>query len=384
MALLVLNLFKDSAEYNLATLLPQIKAKPVTGAAFSIARYKIKLSFFLGLNKIVSTHTESCTPRTWKGFRLIAGDGTTVGLPASPQVKKHFGIFDLTDGTKHTCLANASMLYDVLSGLVLDTVIAPSSIGEGTLMGHMISNACYPGSIILMDRGFGYFSTCKNLINKQMGFCIRITASQSDFAKKVLSDPLSDFITDWVPSESERKTCRQGGLDILPISVRVTKIVLNSGEMEVLVSSIFLMEAINEAAMKELYAMRWGVEEGFKKLKPKMKLEQFGCRKYEGVYQEFYAHIFMMNLVTLIGNDAEDAIAVKTRERKLKYKYNWQNAFRFVRNKFISIFSLGDFSASLEYIVNQVANSLVAIKSNRNFTRSIGGKRKPRFSQCYK
>jgi len=33
-ALLVLNLFKDSAEYNLATLLPQIKAKPVTGAAF--------------------------------------------------------------------------------------------------------------------------------------------------------------------------------------------------------------------------------------------------------------------------------------------------------------------------------------------------------------
>ena len=82
----------------------------------------------------MSTHIESCTPRTWKSFRLFAGDGTTVGLPASPKVKKHFGFFDITDGSKYTCLANACMLYDVLSGLVLYTVIAPCSFGEGTLM----------------------------------------------------------------------------------------------------------------------------------------------------------------------------------------------------------------------------------------------------------
>ena len=144
------------------------------------------------------------------------------------------------------------------------------------------------------------------------------------------------------------------------------------------------MKSIDEAGMKELYGMRWGVEEGFKKLKPKMKLEQFGCRRHEGVYQEFYAHIFMMNLVTLIGNDAEEAIAAKTNERKLKYKYNWQNAFRFVRNKFISIFSLGDLKAALEWIISQVVNSLVAIKADRNYTRNIGGKRKPRYTQCYK
>lgn len=91
-----------------------------------------------------------------------------------------------------------------------------------------------------------------------------------------------------------------------------------------------------------------------------------------------------MNLVTLIGNEAEEAIAAKTSERKLKYKYNWRNAFRFVRNKFISIFSHEDFSASLEWIIRQVANSLIAIKTNRNFTRHIGGKRKPRYTQCYK
>ena len=383
-ALLILNMFKDSAEFNVATILPQLFIAPACGATFSIARYKIKLSFFLGLNDIISAHIKSCLPKTWKGYRLIAGDGTTVSLPPSPQVKKHFGIFDSTKSNKHTCLANACMLYDVLSGLVLDTIIAPSSIGESTLITPMINKAHFPGSIILLDRGFGYFSTCKNLINNELNYCIRIKASQSTFAKKILAEPLTDFITDWVPGESERKTCKQGGLDVLPIRVRVTKIILDSGEMELLVSNPSIMDTIDEAAMKELYAMRWGVEEGFKKLKPKMKLEQFGCRRHEGVYQEFYAHIFVMNLVTIIGNEAEEAIKTKTKTRKLVYKYNWQNAFRFVRNKFISIFSRREFLSSLECIINQIVNSLIAIKANRKFPRHEGGKRKPRFTQGYK
>ena len=137
-ALLILNLFKETAEYNLATLLPQIDIKPVKGTTFSIARYKIKLSFFLELNKMMSEHIETLKPKLWKGFRLIAGDGTTVNLPPSPKIKEHFGIFAISEGNTHTCLANACMLYDVLSNLVVDTIISPCSIGEGTLMGHML------------------------------------------------------------------------------------------------------------------------------------------------------------------------------------------------------------------------------------------------------
>ena len=380
--MLILNLFKESAEFNLATLLPQIGIKPVKGATFSIARYKIKLSFFLELNKMMSEHIQTLKPKLWKGFRLIAGDGTTVNLPPSPKIKEHFGIFAISEGT-HTCLANACMLYDVLSNLVVDTIISPCSIGEGTLMDHLLKNPQFSNAIILLDRGFGYFSTCKKIINKQLSFCIRLKTSQSDFAKKALLNPLTDFVTDWLPSETEKLTCRQNGIDTEPIKVGVTKIILHTGEIEVLVSNLFIA-AIDQSGMRELYGMRWGVEEGFKKLKPKMKLEQFGCRRYEGVYQEFYAHIFMMNLVTLIGNDAEEKIIKKTKGRKLKYKYNWQNAFRFVRNKFIDIFNIGAFQSSIECIIEQIANSLTAIKNNRNFGRQMGGKRKNRYTQCYK
>ena len=92
----------------------------------------------------------------------------------------------------------------------------------------------------------------------------------------------------------------------------------------------------------------------------------------------------MMNLVTLIGNDAQDKITEKVKGRKLKYKYNWQNAFRFVRNKFIDIFNIGAFQRSIESIIEQITNSITAIKNNRNFGRQMGGKRKNRYTQCYK
>jgi len=55
------------------------------------------------------------------------------------------------------------MLYDVLSNLVVDTIISPCSIGEETLMNHMLKNPQFSNAIILLGRGFGYFSTCKKI-----------------------------------------------------------------------------------------------------------------------------------------------------------------------------------------------------------------------------
>lgn len=136
------------------------------------------------------------------------------------------------------------MLYDLLSNLAMEVIIAQCAIGENTLMGTMIDHANLPSSIFLLDRGF----------------------------------------------------------EASPIEVRVTRITLNTSEVELLVSSLFDTDLVNEKDIQTLYAMRRGVEEGFKKMQPKMKLEQLGYKKHYWVCQEFFAHIFMMNLVSLLGD----------------------------------------------------------------------------------
>lgn len=135
--------------------------------------------------------------------------------------------------------------------------------------------------------------------------------------------------------------------------------------------------------MKALYGQRWPVEEGFKKLKPKMKLEQFGARKPDGIFQEFEAHVFMMNLVALFGIQAQQKID-KNNKRKLKYKYNWQNAYRFVRKAIIQILITEHPEDIIQSLIKLIASSKIPIKPDRSFPRITFKKRKNRMHQTYK
>ena len=380
----ILHSFHDSVDFNLATFFPKLKIPPITAGAFSTARYKLKIELFLGLNRQLNQLIETLPPKLWKGFRLIAGDGTTVNIPVSKSNIGHFGLFrDSANGGK-TVMANACMLYDVLSHFVLSASIAPFKKGEKTIMTQLINEGQLSNSIAIFDRGFSYLYFIKLLINKNLHFCIRLKIGASLIADRILDTQSNDFILEWMPSEAERATCRKKGLDIDPIRVRATKITLPGGEVEVLISSLLDMEKFSFDDINELYQLRWMVEEGYKKLKPKMKLEQFGCKKQEGVYQEFYSHIFMMNLTTLIGNQAQESIAIKTKGRKYAYKYNWVNAYKFVKYSFVDLFQSVDIEMVIGKIIAQIEKSIVAIVPNRSFARQTQSIKKHRFSPMYK
>lgn len=364
--------------------MPQLEIPPVTAGAFSIARYKLKIDLFLDLNKQLNTLIDTLPPKLWKGYRLVAGDGTTVNLPISKSTIGHFGLFRESSHGGKTVLANACMLYDVLSDFAMASCISPFCEGEKTLMARLLQQTSLTNSIIILDRGFSSFSLLKLMIANSLDYCVRLKTSGNLFAQHVLEDSRLDFITDWIPSEAERNTCKKKQIECSPIQVRVTKITLPSGEIEVLVSSLLDMGTFTLEDIKELYRLRWAIEEGFKDLKPKMKLEQFGCKRQEGIYQEFYSHIFMMNLTTLIGMEAQKTIEIKTKARKYRYKYNWSNAFKFIQNSFVQLFKSDDTEAVIELIRRQIEKSIIAIVPNRRFVRQTHSINKHRASPMYK
>jgi hypothetical protein len=154
--------------------------------------------------------------------------------------------------------------------------------------------------------------------------------------------------------------------------------------LEILVSSVYDIGIYALADLKELYRLRWSIEEGYKKLKPKMKLECFGSRKPDGIFQEFEAHLFMMNLIAIIGNIAQDEVEKKCTQRRLKYKYNWQNAYRFIRNKMMSLLNILDIEHLIDSLLEIITTSIVAIRPERSFPRSPLRKNKTRLHQTYK
>lgn len=281
-------------------------------------------------------------------------------------------------------MAQALICFDVLSNYVLASMIDKMETGEKSLLRLLLPSVEATNAIFILDRGFGNFSICKMFDNLQHRYCIRLSTQICSFARQAMLSAESDFVTEWNPSEMERSNCKRHGQDVKALLVRVSKIILDTGETELLVSNIFDANTIDEPAMKQLYFMRWGVEESIKKLKPKMKLEHFGCRKMEGVYQEFYAHIFMLNIVAMLGNEAQQDIDIKVKDRKHAYKYNWQNAYLHVRDKIIALVNNKNLYRIINNLLKMIALSVVAVIKDRAFSREKQSSRKARLFQCYK
>ena len=91
-----------------------------------------------------------------------------------------------------------------------------------------------------------------------------------------------------------------------------------------------------------------------------------------------------MNLTTLIGTQAQKTIEIKTKGRKLEYKYNWSNAYKFIQNSFVQLFRNHNTEDVIQFIISQIENSINAIIPGRKFVRQIQSIKKHRFSPMYK
>jgi hypothetical protein len=358
----------------------------VTGSAFTQARYKIRHEFFKCLCKLVRQTYEDSALNLWKEFRLMAADGSTLNLPPTKEIQKEFGIYAETGSGTKRCLARIFFIYDPLNDFVIEGQMDKMEKGEITQLYECLDNI--PSSekdLLILDRNFGHYSKVNEFVKQDRKFCIRLPVKNSIFARNCMASPDEDFITRWSPSEKERANTRARGMEPVHHKVRVTKIALPSGEIELLVSNLFDMDSISIEDLKELYGLRWGVEEGFKNLKPKMKIEQFGCRKKNGLYQEFYAHILCMNMVALSASIAQAGIKKKVSHRKYAYKYNWKNAYRFLRERMVRWLSLKDIRSLLVELLRNIERSITAIIPDRNFARDTNAlNKRGRISQYNK
>src|ERR1035437_8449909 len=102
---------------------------PVTASAYSQARYKLKHTAFIALNQkaVVDTQYGDGQYLKFKGFRLLAVDGSKIVLPDSLDVREEFGTIAWSNGKDSEIqgdrpYALASVLYDVLIRIAVDAL----------------------------------------------------------------------------------------------------------------------------------------------------------------------------------------------------------------------------------------------------------------------
>ena len=98
------------------------------------------------------------------------------------------------------------------------------------------------------------------------------------------------------------------------------KLELPTGETEVLVTNVG-RNPFKKSEFMELYFKRWPIETKYTTLKNKLKLENFSGRTLISVQQDFYATMFLSNLVAISKVIADESIQEMNREKNLMYDY---------------------------------------------------------------
>jgi len=158
------------------------------------------------------------------------------------------------------------------------------------------------------------------------------------------------------------------------ISLRMVKILLENGSLEVLATNLSQTEFHTEE-IKELYHMRWGIETAYETLKSRLQLENFTGTKPILLLQDIYSTIYLSNLAEDIILDTERELDQKEANRKHKMMINQTVSIGILKNDLIYILLETDDQKKnilFQQIYEDISKNLVPVRPDRHYTRTKG------------
>lgn len=267
-------------------------------------------------------------------------------------------------------MAKLCCCYDVLNQLCLWTSLDSWAKAEHhTAIEHMDQS---PEKVLLIyDRHFPSFECFYAHYRANKDFLMRI---QSNFrmVKHFVESGLSSKIFAYKITYNQINPLRAKGYQVNKDSVlpvRLIRVELDSGEIEVLVTSLMDDKLYPSACFKELYNLRWGVETFFERVKHKMALESFAGYKPICIRQEVFAHIFVANLQSLMVSAAKEDYDKKSTKTKYRYQPNYQFALGLIKQKILDLFRKNSLGEALEFIHQYLRKTLEPVRKGRTFPR---------------
>jgi hypothetical protein len=360
----------------------EVAQRFVTKSAFTQARKKLKYGAFIELNQLqIDYFYKSLRPQTWMGWRLVAVDGSTVQVPHTPENMTHFGAWHPAKGAPCP-MARISQMFDVLNDVTLDAVIAPKVFGEHDLAAeHFVHLRC--GDLLLLDRGYPAFWLFALILSKNAHFCARMKIGGWNIVKEFISTGLDEQIVVLQPNYIAKRDCNQRNISTKPMTIRLIRVELDDGEIEVLASSLLDSQVYPLSIFKELYHMRWPVEEQYKLLKLRIEVENFSGISVLAVYQDFHAKVFTANLTAILAKPAQEIVAQDSTEKKYAYQVNMTNAISKMKDTIVLFFHRTDILPLLQSIWQIMIKTIEPIRPDRSFPRIVRVKPN-KFPVCYK
>lgn len=343
-----------------------VMSRMVSKAALTLGRRKLHFGAFVEINRVVvDSFYEKQPAHRWQGLRLLAIDGSTALLPGSDEIRQWFGVVDKAQ-PKPRVIGRVSALYDVLNRIIVEAHLAPYRIGEHELaLTHL--DRLNARDLVLFDRGYPAFWLFSLLHTQAIQFCMRINTNFSPPIEQFVESGEAERIVDLRPGSQARAECRRKGVSLEPIRLRLVRVELKSGEVEILITSLLDTTAYPHQQFADLYHQRWGIEEGYKALKCRVELENFTGKSVHTVMQDFHAKIVTTNLTALMAHQAQSELPDS--ERRHAVRINFSHAIARMKDTIVRLFTALHPHQILGRFIDLLRRTVEPVRPNRSFPR---------------
>lgn len=283
----------------------------VTKSALSKARKKLLPSAFSALCALWVREwlAVACEP-LWQGWRVIACDGSCVRVAAWPETQNEYGMGPNKDGS--VVMARLVGLFAVASRQMLHVEIGRYDNGERSLLVRCLS-ALSPKDLLVMDRGYPGCWLFALLAQKGVAFCARMDAcgcGRNEVTAFLRSGRTEHIVELRLTGKALGQLVEAGGQRVagLTVRLRLIRVVLPTGHVEVLATSLLDLQTYPAAEFAALYHARWKIEEGFKTLKHRLHLEGFTGELPHAIEQEIHAKVLVGNITAALCEQAHEML----------------------------------------------------------------------------
>lgn len=288
----------------------------VSEEAFVQARQRMPVGFWLALLFILAERfqREHPQPGKFRGFRLLAMDGTTLTLPNVKALREHYG--RPKNGQRKKAAPQARLVTLILPGTRIPIAyqLAPLADSELTLADRLLPQV-RANDLLLMDRGFISYGLFWGIQNRGAYFGTRLKKGLN-FQKQKQLGP-KDWLVKWTPKDSRRQwqhLPRSIQLRVIHYQFpgfRASAVVTNVLDPKRLSREEWVRMAHdcddNGKFTPGLYHRRWEIETSFFELKIVLKLQQLRSRTPASLEYEVAGRIVYYLLVRwLIVSAAEE------------------------------------------------------------------------------
>lgn len=330
--------------------------------------------------------------KSYKGYKLIACDGSDLSITHNPADKKTYIQSQTT--VKGYNQLHLNVFYDLLERVYIDAIIQPvREENEKRAMCDMIDRyQSNSKSIFIADRGYESYNIFAHAQEKEMHYIIRVKDIDSTGILGGMKVPETDEFDEWISySLTSRQTkeikANKEKYKFIPststfdylnpnnkfydMKFRVVRFAITDTSYECIITNLSEDE-FDASEIKKLYQMRWGIETSFRELKYAIGLTRFHAKKTDYIEQEIWARLLLYNFCEII---TTHVVIVQKEQRKHLYQINYTRAIRiccyFLRTK-----------KTRSDIEELIRNELLPVRPGRTDPRKV--KTRPSISFLYR